>query len=218
MQGPVNILEELTILAEKDKFAFDEWYNRGLNPSDPDIIEYMDSRLNLCISELIQAVKNNASPRKLKRVLRKGLSRYRRIDLDTEEAEFIFDYFQLLAGITGIRFNNNLMYWLYGPVIVVMLKISRLIKPERILETKKQPCTKCNADLEMQLLEKRSEVDSVWVIGKCLSCNEYNLVESFPNSRETRYLNFYPEEYLSRDEYTKEQAEVRLEQVKYWRK
>lgn len=218
MEEKEKILEQFAELIEKDKFSTEEWNKRGLNPSDDDVIAYMNSRLEMVLAELILAVDNNSNKRTLKKILKKGLARYRRIELDTEEAEFIVDYFEFFAHILEIRFGDNLMRWLYGFFVYWLMKITRLLKPERILSTKKQPCTKCGSDLEIQLKKSGSGRNGAWEIGKCLSCNEYNIIESFDDAKNQTFINFSYEESLSKEEYNEEQANIRLEQIKYWRK
>ncbi len=218
MEPKEKILNQFAELVEKDKFSTEEWNKRGLNPSDENVIAYMNSRLEIVMAELILAVDKNSSKRTLKKILKKGLARYRRIDLDTEEAEFIVDYFELFAHILEIRFGDNLMRWLYGFFVYWLMKITRFLKPERILSTKKQPCTKCGTDLEIQLIKIGSGRTGAWVIGKCLTCNEYNIMESFNDAKNQTFINFSYEESLSKEEYDEEQANIRLEQIKYWRK
>lgn len=84
LESADKILDELGQLAEYDKFAYERWNERGLHPSDEDVIKYMNDRLNLCIAELILAIENGAVKWQIRKILKKGLSRYRRIDLDTE--------------------------------------------------------------------------------------------------------------------------------------
>jgi predicted ATP-dependent serine protease len=70
----------------------------------------------------------------------------------------------------------------------------------------------------MELKGIGSKKESDWIIGKCMTCNEYNFMESFSNAKKTSFSNFYPKENLSKEEFSEEQAKTRLEQVKYWRK
>ena len=91
MEPKEKILNQFAELVEKDKFSTEEWNKRGLNPSDENVIAYMNSRLEIVMAELILAVDKNSSKRTLKKILKKGLARYRRIDLDTEEAQFPSD-------------------------------------------------------------------------------------------------------------------------------
>jgi Domain of unknown function (DUF4844) len=218
MSEKEKILEELLKLVNKNKFGDEEWAKRGLNPSDESVIKYMNDRLDIIIAELTLAVTNDATKSQLKGVLKKGLARYKRIDLDTEEAEFIVDYLDLLAHIVNIKFGNNLMRWLYGNFLFVLLKVGRIIRPERVIAIKRQPCTKCRAEIRIELKRKGSGRKSDWILGKCMTCQEYNMMESFADAKITGYHNFFPEEHLGKDEYSEEQANIRLEQVKYFRK
>ena len=80
MEPKEKILNQFAELVEKDKFSTEEWNKRGLNPSDENVIAYMNSRLEIVMAELILAVDKNSSKRTLKKILKKGLARYRRID------------------------------------------------------------------------------------------------------------------------------------------
>ena len=43
MEEKEKILEQFAELIEKDKFSTEEWNKRGLNPSDDDVMAYMNS-------------------------------------------------------------------------------------------------------------------------------------------------------------------------------
>ena len=76
MEPKEKILNQFAELVEKDKFSTEEWNKRGLNPSDENVIAYMNSRLEIVMAELILAVDKNSSKRTLKKILKKGLARY----------------------------------------------------------------------------------------------------------------------------------------------
>lgn len=215
-----KILDELGELAEMDKFSYEKWYDRGLNPSDDDVIKYMNDRLNLCLAEIILEIsKDTIKEKYIRRTLITGLRRIRRIDLDTEEAEFIADYFDLISKIIGFKIANEIMKWLYGPFVFYLLKIGGFFKrKDKILYQKQQPCSKCGNAIVLAVKKEGGENTGNWIIGKCTNCHEYNLIESFPNSKSVTFTDFYPEEYLSKQEYSLENAKQRLEQIKYWRK
>lgn len=215
-----KILGELGDLAEMDKFSYQQWNDRGLNPSDDDVIKYMNDRLNLCLAEIIlELCKHTTKEKRIKSILVTGLKRFKRIDLDTEEAEFVADYFDLISKIIGIKVSNEIMKWLYGPFVFYFLKVAHFFKKEsKIVYQKQQPCSKCGNVIVFTVKKESSEGAGKWIIGKCTNCQEYNLIESFTNSISVTYTNFYPEEYLSKQEYSSENANQRLEQKKYWGK
>ena len=49
MEPKEKILNQFAELVEKDKFSTEEWNKRGLNPSDENVIAYMNSRLEIVI-------------------------------------------------------------------------------------------------------------------------------------------------------------------------
>ena len=70
MEPKEKILNQFAELVEKDKFSTEEWNKRGLNPSDENVIAYMNSRLEIVMAELILAVDKNSSKRTLKKTLK----------------------------------------------------------------------------------------------------------------------------------------------------
>ena len=51
-----------------------------------------------------------------------------------------------------------------------------------------------------------------------INCNEFNLLSTGPNIKVMRFGNYKSIEQLPKAEYTEEQANVRLEQIKFFRK
>src|ERR1700761_1832461 len=109
-----TILHHLTIFRQRDKFSDAAWAERGLNPSNSVLCASLEKAFNKCTDQLITAVQAKSSPRVLRGILKKELRHLRRIDYDTEEAEFISDYFHLLARIVEVDFGNWLNGWHYG--------------------------------------------------------------------------------------------------------
>ena len=90
----------------------------------------MTRLFNLCADNLIKAKNDNYSSRKLKAVLKAGLSNFNKLDYDTEEKEFICDIFHELATIVNIDFNENLNKWLYGSFLITLMKIKNILKQD----------------------------------------------------------------------------------------
>jgi hypothetical protein len=215
-----QILIQLDNFRHKDKFADSEWERRGLIPSDPELCSKMEYLLNQCTDSIIDLVRNNASSHTLKRTLISGLARFNRFDYDTEEREFISDYFTDLSGILSIKINNNLNAFLYGWLMVAFIKIHKIFtNPEKGIDTFSQNCTKCGSNLMTSIL--KTEVDNPkfgFEIVRCRVCGEYNMIVKGQWVKMAGRQNFDSIEFLSQDEFTLEQAKTRLEQIKLFRK
>ena len=212
-------IDELLAFKNRDKFAADVWDKRGLVPSSKELCEKLTDLFDSCADNLIDAVNRSSSEKKLKAVLKSQLSRFNKFDYDTEEREFICDLFLELAAIVNVSFNDNLSKWLYGSLLTALLKINKLIRPERIVETQKQPCTSCGITLESLIMRKEKGIpDSDWFVVKCKNCNGLNLLSHGPDIKEIRFGNYDWVETLRKAEYTEEQALLRFEQIKIFRK
>jgi Domain of unknown function (DUF4844) len=213
-----QIILELEQLISKNSFSSEVLHSTEIWQHNPELIDYIYSKMNSCTNELLKAVYNNASPAKLKKILRKHLYSFRRIDYDTEDAEFITECFELLAHIIGVRFGSTLTRWLYGYVIWTLVALSKVFRKQKIISQKTTNCTSCQSAFTIQVTQTGSDRESDWIVGKCAKCNEFSLWETIANARRTNYETFIPVEYLSKKDYTEEQANIRLEQLKYWRK
>ncbi|MBC9933165.1 DUF4844 domain-containing protein [Chitinophaga qingshengii] len=212
-------LSALSTFRERDKFSHTAFRERGLNPSDPLIIEGMEKFFNDLTDQLIAAAQQDAKEKVYKKMLKDALDKIEKDDFDTEEREMICDYFYDLANITGVDFKDQLNKWLYGGFLVNMLKMASFIKgKEKVEEVYAQSCTGCNQSLEVQVMQKQPGIpEGDWLIGQCESCKEYNLLTFGPGAKNIRFIGFHTVESLGRDEYTEEQARTRLEQIKFFR-
>ena len=211
-----EIIEKLKRFREKNKFSDSEWEKRGLNPSDSDLCLKMENLFNGCTDSLINSVENNNNQRKIKKSLKNGLQKFDKLDYDTEEREFIFE----LSQIVDIDIKNELNNWLYGFGLNAMIKvISAFKKPDKIVETLSQNCTKCNSKLETFILERQADIpDTAYDIVKCKNCGEFNLIDKGSGIKRLKFGNYDWIEQLSKEEYSEEQAKTRLEQIKFFRK
>ncbi|MGG9962472.1 hypothetical protein [Ferruginibacter sp. SUN106] len=212
-------IDQLIAFRDRDKFSTEAWNNRGLNPSDEDICKKLKTLFYYTANNLIESVEAGAPVSKLKSVLKQRLATFNKWHYDTEEKEFICDLFHELAIITEVDFKRSLNNWLYGTPLMIMLNIIRFIKPERVLETFKYNCTGCKAAFELRIL-KKDAVNSTqsWAIGRCGNCREFNLISYGPGIKNSQFINYQPEEFLQKNDHTYEQALIRLEQLKFFRK
>jgi len=220
MTNQPSTLEKLIAFRELDKFSGSAWNQRGLNPSDSTLCARLEDLFNDCAGNLIEAVKSGGKPGQLKDILKKGLGQFNKADYDTEEREFICDYFFKLSTIVGVDLKDNLNSWLYGTVLSTLIKVIAFIKgPEKIRAVLSQACTNCGTRLDTFILRKEEGIpDYPWTIIQCNNCKEYNLLSPGPNIKELRFGEYSFVEQLSPAEFTEEQAKQRFEQIKYFRR
>ncbi|KQM56827.1 hypothetical protein ASE55_19430 [Chryseobacterium sp. Leaf201] len=220
MTDKLITLNKLNHFRKKDKFSVSAWEERGLNPSDNEVCDRLQNLFNDCADNLIEAINSDFNPKQLKSILKKWLDSIDSSSYDTEERELICDYFDQLSKIISVDFKNNLNNWLYGKVLNTLFKVTSFLKgQEKVLETLSQNCTKCNSKLETFIMRKEEGIpDYSWKIIQCNDCNEYNLLSTGPNIKEYRFGNYKSIEQLPKIEFTEEQANTRLQQIKTFRK
>ena len=153
MQTEHSQIKKLVEFKQKEKFSINAWKERGLNPSSDELCQKLTHLFNSTIDNLINDINGNSSNRQLKATLKQELSKFKKLNYDTEEKEFICDLFQELAIITNVDFKDELNKWLFGSVLTTLLKIKNLLIPEKIVETIKQPCTNCGTQLESYVMQ-----------------------------------------------------------------
>ncbi len=213
-------LDKLSAFRKRDKFSTSAWEERGLNPSDSEMCNRLQNLFNDCADNLTEAINLDFKPRQLKSILKNSLDSINSSDYDTEEREFICDCYDQLSKIVSVAFKDNLNSWLYGKVLNTLFKVTSFFKgQDKVLEALAQDCTKCSLKLETFIIRKEQGIpDYSWIVIQCNNCNEYNLLSTGPNIKELRFGNYKSIEQLPKTEYTEEQANVRLEQIKFFRK
>ena len=213
-------IDKLRDYLTKEKFSSFEWEQRGLNPSSYEICQIMSLGVNNCCESLIQDCEQNKNERAFKKTLKNGLKSIDKSQLDTEEKEFVCDCFHELANIVSVNINNDLNSWIFGSLLSGIMNISKALKgEEKIIETLRQNCTRCEGELETFITKKEEGIpDYAYDIVKCKNCGEFNLIDKGPNIKSLRFGDYEPVEQLRKDEYNLEQAMERLEQIKQWRK
>ena len=168
-------ISNLKALQKRYKFSDEEWEKRGLNPSSTELSIYLDSALNSCLESLIHVIEKSNSEKRIKRALKAGLKSIDKSALDTEEKEFVADYFYQISRTVCVDIKNELNSWLYGSFLTSLMKIKEMINPERIVEIVSQDCTKCGIPLETFILKKEEGIpDYQWEIVQCNNCKDYN--------------------------------------------
>lgn len=212
-----DVIEKLKKIRQKDKFSVTEWNKRGLNPSSTDLCIKMETLLNGCIDELMDC--NFKDKKNSKKVLKNGLLKFNKLDYDTEEKEFIADYFCELADIMKLDFKNDLNSWLYGSILNSLFKLSNLFrKSEKVQNTISQNCEKCKSKLETFIIETNADIDyESYSIVKCKNCGEFNLIDFGKGVEKVRFGYYEVVENLNKEDFSKEQAVIRLEQIRHFR-
>jgi hypothetical protein len=220
MTDKETTLDKLNAFRKLDKFSTSAWEEQGLHPSESEMCKRLQSLFNDCADSLMEATNSDFKPRQLKSILKSWLDSVNSSDYDTEEREFICDYFDQLSKIVSVDFKDNLNSWLYGKVLNTLFKVTSFFKgQDKIVETLSQDCTQCGSKLETFITRKEEGIpDYSWTIIQCNNCNEFNLLLTGPNIKEYRFGNYKSIEQLPKTEYTEEQANARLEQIKFFRK
>ncbi len=220
MTDKQTTLDKLNAFRKLDKFSTSAWEKRGLNPSDSETCNRLQNLFNDCADNLIEATNSDFKSRQLKSILKSWLDSVNSSDYDTEEREFICDYFDQLSKIVSVDFKDNLNSWLFGKVLNTLFKVTSFFKgKDKIVETLSQDCTQCSSNLETFITRKEEGIpDYSWTIIQCNNCKEFNLLSTGPNVKELRFGNYKSIEQLPKTEYTEEQAKLRLEQIKFFRK
>jgi len=220
MSTDSHILEELKAFRAKDKFSASAWDKRGLIPSDAEMCSRLNDLFNRCADDLIEATEQSPSSRQYRKILKASLSSVNRYQYDTEEREFVCDYYLQLAEMVKVDLKDDLNRWLYGTLSTTFFKVFSFFKgKDKVIETISRDCTNCGAKLDTFVLQRGDGIpDSGWDVVKCNTCGEYNLLNHGPDVKRLRFGQYKWIEHLRRDEYTEEQARTRMKQIKYFRK
>lgn len=219
MEVNQNKIDLLLAFRERDKFAAPVWNNRGLNPSSDEVCFSLTTLFNECANHLITAVEHQAKDKQLRAVLKDGLVKFNKQDYDTEERELICDTFYELAQLVDIDITDTLNRWLYGSALSTLLKLKATLNPKNVIETLSQECPTCGGKLETYIISKERGIpDFSWNIVQCKKCKDYSLISVGAEVKEMRFGNYDLIEQLPKEDFTQEQAAIRLEQIRHFRK
>ncbi|HRA72045.1 MAG TPA: DUF4844 domain-containing protein, partial [Flavobacterium sp.] len=109
-----NWVLELEKLKIKEKFSVEEWENRGLNPSEKSLCIKLEKSFNDLLTNLISATNIKKSDKEIEDLFEHYFNKIKTEELDTEENEFVVDYFDEIAKILNIpNINEKLNIWTY---------------------------------------------------------------------------------------------------------
>jgi hypothetical protein len=205
-------ISQLDSLKNTYKFTDKDWDNRGLIPSEKALSDNMDRLLNECLGELILTQNKDLSQKDYKKILNRGLKRFRKLDYDTEESEFIVDKFDEIAKIIRIDFNEDLNIWLYGKLMVKFGKIFN--KEEKVIDTLSINCSECNEPLNKLITRYEENVPEYWTIVKCNKCGDLNLFPAQGKVKASRFENCTWIKSYDKSEVDSTQIEIELNDLK----
>lgn len=123
MKSKADTCNQLYNFIQKDKCSKEAWNNRGLIASEAELSDFLNRSLNDCGQMLIQLVNNNGTKKELKKALKIGLLKFKKLRIDTEEKEMVCDYLFELSEIVTIDFTDNLNKWLYGRFLSLIIRL-----------------------------------------------------------------------------------------------
>lgn len=217
-----NRILALEKLKNKEKFSSEEWKNRGLNPSERNLCIKLENSFNDLLTNLISANNTKKTDKEIENIFERNFKEIKSDELDTEEREFVVDYFAEIAKILNIRsINEKLNFWTYGIEAYDHEKAERKASEKILAEERKRheilsiECQKCKTQLETFILERDNDILSFeFDIIKCVKCSELNILDKGCGIKRYRFLNYELIEELPKEQYDLPKALQRLEQLK----
>ena len=217
-----NKILALEKLKRKEKFSNEEWNNRGLNPSEKSLCIKLEKSFNDLLTNLVSANNTKKTDKEIEFIFERYLKEIKSDELDTEEREFVVDYFAEIAEILNIRsINEKLNFWTYGIEAYNHEEAERKASEKILAEERKRheilsiECQKCKTQLETFILERDNDIPSFeFDIIKCVKCSELNILDKGCGIKRYRFLNYELIEELAKEEYDLPKALQRLEQLK----
>lgn len=220
MSENTPVLDQLEIFLTKRKFTEFDFIRFEITPYQPEKASYMESCVNQCVQQLIEDVKNNRSARQVRKTIIMGFLQFNRKDYNEEERKLIAFYLDDLSSFFGADIDFIYYYFTLNLFNAIWLSIvSRFVAaPKPIMDRFIHTCTKCGSKLGTFTFQKVPEdSEKLYSIVKCKICGEYNLIEVVTGLKEIRHINYDIEEQYSKQDFTLEQANIRLEQIKNFR-
>ena len=214
------VLNKLEIFLTKRKFTEFDFIKFEIIPYQPKKASFMENCLNHCAQWLIDDVKNNRSAPHIKSTIIRGFGQFNRKDFTVEERRLIGFYLDELSSFFNADIDFIYFYFTLDLFNAIWLSIvSIFVAPRKpIIDRFINICTKCDSKLGTFTFQKvPSDSEKLYSIVKCKICGEYNLLEIITGLKEIRHINYDIVEQYSKQEFTLEQANIRLEQIKNFR-
>lgn len=217
-----NKILALEKIKNKEKFSRKEWENRGLNPSEKSLCIKLEKSLNDLLTNLISTIDAKKADKEIESIFECYFKEIKSDELDTEEREFVVDYFAEIAKILNIwSINEKLNFLTYGIEDYDDKKAVKKASEKILAEERKRheilsiECQKCKTQLETFILERDNDIPGFeFDIIKCVKCSELNILDKGCGIKRYRFLNYEVIEELPKEEYDLPKALQRLEQLK----
>jgi len=131
-----------------------------------------------------------------------------KVELDTEEREWICDKLAQLANMHHLDIGYKLNVWHYGKKLAD--KIAKQPKP-KILRTIDERCESCGAAFSTDVIAERSDIPPFWVVVKCKQCGHIGIINEPLNAGETRIHGYELIRSHAKSEITREQLQAQLD-------
>lgn len=214
------VLNTLEIFLIKRKFTEFDFIRFEVSPYQPEKASNMERCVNQCVQWLIEDVKNDRSARQVRKTIIRGFLQFNRKDYNEEERKLIAFYLDDLSSFFDADIDFIYFYFTLNLFNAIWLSIvSRFVAtPKPIMDRFIKTCTKCESKLVTFTFQKvPDDSEKLYSIVKCKICGEYNLLEVVTGFKEIRHVNYNIEEQYSKQDFTLEQANIRLEQIKNFR-
>ena len=115
-------INKLLDFESRDKFSEKKWIETGINPSLSEVSQKLEKLFQELTERLINAIQKDEPKEQLSLILGQGLLKFKVVEYDTEEREFISELFNELSTIINIDFSQQLNTWLYGTLLANVFK------------------------------------------------------------------------------------------------
>lgn len=200
--------QKLKEFISTDKFSDEIWADRGLNSSGDEMSNRLNTFFNQCANKLLEYKEQN-----YKECLNNQLKQIDSMNYDTEEREFIVDYFFDLAEICSIDLKEELMKWMYGEDMTKLMKPQKSSTEELVCTS----CSVCGGAFYTVITEREKGIpDYPYLIVKCKVCSELNLIDLGSEVKQFSFAhsNYKLETKLPKSEYSKEPAIEKMKKMK----
>ncbi|OIV42073.1 DUF4844 domain-containing protein [Flavobacterium johnsoniae] len=193
-----------------------------MNPSEKSLCIELENSFNDLLTNLISANSTKKSDKEIEKIFERYFKEIKSEELDTEEMEFVADYFDEIGKILNIQsINKKLNLWTYGIEDYDHEEAVKKASEKILAEERKRyeilfiECQKCKTQLETFILERDNDIPSFeFDIIKCVKCSELNIFDKGCGIKRYRFLNYELIEELPKDQYDLPKALQRLEQLK----
>lgn len=214
-----EIIERLTKYRQKEKIISSRWGFFDFEELDKEVCLSIEKTINDFTDAMIDLVNKHANTREIKKEIKKRLSVIKKKPFIQNEPYITSECLKQVCRILSVNFDNTLERWGFGWNVFFLYKVKRAIGRFGVKEIKQYICCNCDFLLEVIVYRRTSEfIEPCYDIIRCKLCKEFNLVDEIPNFKVAGLTGMAWIEQLPKKDYTYEEALVRLEQLRFFRK